>query len=140
MGTSKSLIFMRNSSAHRSGPARQRGLSVIALLFFGILIAGLLVFAFKLVRPITEYLAIESAIQKITREGATVTEIRTAFDRHATIDDITSIGSKDLEITKEGDQIVVSYAYPYTIQVLDNVRLVIDFSGTTRDRPAKGGR
>lgn len=137
---SKSLICMSLRTAQRQPPGRQRGLSVVALLFFGIIIAGLLVFAFKLVRPITEYLAIESAIQKITREGATVTEIRTAFDRHATIDDITSISSKDLDISKDNDQIVVSYAYPYTIQVLDNVRLVIDFSGTTRDRPAKGGR
>jgi hypothetical protein len=114
-------------------------LSIIALLFFGAIVAGLLVLGFKLVRPITEYLAIESAIQKITRDGTTVGEIRSAFDRYALIDDISSINSKDLDITKDNERIIVSYAYSYPIQVLDNVRLVIDFSGTTRDRAGKGG-
>jgi hypothetical protein len=118
---------------------RQRGLSVIALLFFGGIIAALLLLGFKLVRPITEYLAVESAIQKITRDGSTVGEIRAAFDRYALIDDISSINSKDLDITKDNDRIIVSYAYSYPIQILDNVRLVIDFSGTTRDRAGKGG-
>ncbi len=61
-------------------------------------------------------------------------EIQAAFDRHATIDDITSINAKDLDITKEGDQIVISYAYQKKIPIVDNVSLVIDFAGTTRDR------
>ncbi len=54
-----------------------------------------------------------------------------------TIDDITSITSSDLDITKEGDRIVVSYAYTKRIPILDNVALVIDFAGTTRDRQRK---
>jgi hypothetical protein len=39
--------------------------------------------------------------------------------------------------TKEGDRIVVSYAYQKRIPILDNVALVIDFAGTTRDRQRK---
>ena len=66
-------------------------------------------------------------------------EIQAAFDRHATIDDITSIKATDLDITKEGDQIVISYAYQKRIPILDNVALVIDFAGTTRDAPAQSG-
>ncbi|MGH6623297.1 MAG: DUF4845 domain-containing protein, partial [Burkholderiaceae bacterium] len=66
--------------------------------------------------------------------GTTVRDIQAAFDRHATIDDITSIRSTDLDITKEGDQVVISYAYQKKIPVVDNVSLVIDFAGTTRDR------
>jgi hypothetical protein len=63
-----------------------------------------------------------------------VRELQAAFDRHATIDDITSIRSTDLDITKEGDRIVISYAYAKKVPITDNVSLVIDFSGTTRDR------
>ncbi len=69
--------------------------------------------------------------------GRPVREIQAAFDRHATIDDITSISSRDLDITKEGDRIVVSYAYAKKVPITDNVALVIDFSGTTRDRQRK---
>jgi hypothetical protein len=116
---------------------RQRGLSIVALLFFGGIIVVLLLVGFRLVPAITEYIAIERAVQKIKNEASTVPEIRAAFDRHAVIDDIKSITSKDLDITKDNDRIVISYAYSYQMQLLENVRLVIDFSGTTRDRAGK---
>jgi hypothetical protein len=47
------------------------------------------------------------------------------------------IKANDLDITKEGDKIVISYAYQKKIPILDNVSLVIDFAGTTRDRQTK---
>ena len=115
----------------------QRGLSLIGVLFIGVIVVMLLLLGAKLVPAIVEYIAIERAVQKIKNEANTVGEIRSAFDRHATIDDIKSISSKDLDITKEGDRIVISYAYTYNIPVMDNVRMVIDFSGTTRDRATK---
>jgi hypothetical protein len=120
-----------------TGKNRQRGLSLVGLLFVGLIVVVLLMIGAKLVPAVVEYIAIERAVQKIKNEGNTVGEIRAAFDKHATIDDIKSITSRDLDITKEGDQIVISYAYAYNVQLLDNVRLVIDFSGTTRDRTAK---
>ena len=113
---------------------RQRGLSIIGLIFIGLIVVGLLALGFRTVPAVIEYIAIERAVQKIKNEGTTVREIQTAFDRHATIDDITSIKSTDLDITKEGDQVVISYAYQKRIPILDNVALVIDFAGTTRDR------
>jgi hypothetical protein len=113
---------------------RQRGLSIIGLIFIGLIVVGLLTIGFKAVPAVIEYIAIERAVQKVRNEGSTVRDIQAAFDRHATIDDITSINSKDLDITKEGDQIVISYAYQKKIPIVDNVSLVIDFAGTTRDR------
>lgn len=117
--------------------SRQRGLSIVGLIFFGGIIVILLLVAAQLVPAVTEYIAVERAVQKIKGEATTVPEIRAAFDRHAVIDDIKSINSKDLDITKDNDRVVISYAYSYQMQLLDNVRLVIDFSGTTRDRPGK---
>ena len=117
--------------------SRQRGLSIVGLIFFGGIVVVLLLVGFRLVPAITEYIAIERAVQKIKNEANTVPEIRAAFDRHAVIDDIKSISSKDLDITKDNDRVVISYAYSYQMQLLDNVRLVIDFSGTRRDRPGK---
>ena len=116
---------------------RQRGLSIIGLIFIGLIVVGLLAIGFRTVPAVIEYIAIERAVQKIKNEGNTVREIQAAFDRHATIDDITSINSKDLDITKEGDQVVISYAYQKKVPILDNVSLVIDFAGTTRDRQRK---
>jgi hypothetical protein len=119
---------------NRRTRARQRGLSIIGLIFIGLIVVGLLAIGFKTVPAVVEYIAIERAVQKIKNEGSTVREIQSAFDRHATIDDITSISAKDLDITKDGDMVVISYAYQKKIPIIDNVSLLIDFSGTTRDR------
>ena len=116
---------------------RQRGLSLIGVLFIGVIVVILLLLGAKLVPAVVEYIAIERAVQKIKNEGTTVGEIRQAFERSATIDDIKSITARDLDITKEGDRVVISYAYTYSIPLMDNVHLVIDFSGTTRDRATK---
>jgi hypothetical protein len=124
----------RIKQARRSSIRRQRGLSLIGLFLVGILVVGLIALGFKVVPAVVEYIAIERAVQKIKNEGSTVRDIQAAFDRHATIDDITSINSRDLDITKEGDRIVISYAYAKKVPITDTVSLVIDFSGTTRDR------
>ncbi len=114
---------------------RQRGLGLIALIFVGLLIVALLIIGAKLVPAMTEYLAIEKAVQRIRQDADTVPELRRAFDRYAQIDDIKSIAGKDLDITKESDKVVISYAYSYQVPITDSVRLVIDFSGTTSARP-----
>ena len=116
---------------------RQRGLSLVGLFLVGIIVVALIALGFKVVPAVVEYIAIERAVQKIKNEGSTVRELQAAFDRHATIDDITSISSRDLDNTKEGDRIVISYAYAKKVPITDNVSLVIDFSGTTRDRARK---
>src|SRR5512145_1804360 len=117
--------------------SRQRGLSLIGLIFIGLIAVALLALGFRVVPAVVEDIAIERAGQKIKNEGTTVREIQSAFERHRTIDDIPSITSQDLDITKEGDRIVISYAYQNKIPILDNVSLVIDFAGTTRDRQAR---
>ena len=117
---------------------RQRGASLIGLILIGIIVVALMILGARIVPAVVEYIAIERAVQKIKNEATTVRDIQTAFDRHRTIDDITSITPQDLDITKEGDKIVISYAYQKKIPILDNVSLVIDFAGTTRDRqPAR---
>jgi hypothetical protein len=118
-------------------PQRQRGLSLVSLIFLGLIAIMLLTIGFKLVPSLIEYLAIDRAVQKVKNEGSTVREIRNAFDKYATIDDIKSVTGKDLDVTKDADGVVISFAYSYSVPIADNVRLVIDYSGSTRDRHGK---
>ncbi|HXW66090.1 MAG TPA: DUF4845 domain-containing protein [Burkholderiaceae bacterium] len=119
---------------------RQRGLSLVSLIFVGVIVIVLLTIGMKVVPALAEYLAIERAVQKVAGEGQTVRDIRNAFDRYATIDDIKSISGKDLDITKDSERIIVSYSYSYSVPVLDNVRIVIDFSGSNRDHPGRAAQ
>ena len=120
-----------------SGRARQRGLSLISLIFVGLIVVFLLIIGAKAVPAMTEYFAIDRAVQKVASEGQTVRDIREAFNRYATVDDIKSISGKDLDITKDGEKVIVSYSYTYSIPILDNVRIVIDFAGSNRDHPGR---
>ncbi len=115
-----------------SSARRQRGLSLVGLIFVGLIVVALLALGFRIVPAVIEYIAIERAVQKIKNEGTTVREIQSAFERHATIDDIKSISGRDLDITKEGDNVVIGFAYEKEVPVAGPVFLLIKYEGRSR--------
>jgi hypothetical protein len=96
-----------------TGRARERGISLLGLLFWAILIAFVATIAIKTFPTVNEYLTIQRAINRIVTEGGgTVPEIRSAFDKQKEIEySIVSIAGKDLLVTKENERVVVSFAY-----------------------------
>jgi hypothetical protein len=63
--------------------------------------------------------------------GATVPEVRQAFAKYAEVDHITEFSPQDLDISKEGNQIVISFDYEKKIPLGFNVSLLINYRGTT---------
>ena len=60
-------------------------------------------------------------------------EIRAAFERQKEIEySITSITGKDLEITKENDKVVISFAYDKEIELMAPVYLLIKYEGRSK--------
>ncbi|MDO4706226.1 MAG: DUF4845 domain-containing protein [Comamonadaceae bacterium] len=106
-------IFSSRGSALRLA-SRQRGMTFIGLC----LLAAVLVFAgyvvFKSVPVMTEYLAIKRALKQASA-GNTVLEIRQIYDRVASIEYLEQyenpISSKDLQVSKQNDQVVVDVDY-----------------------------
>lgn len=110
----------------------QRGISFIGLLFVGIVVASVGILTAQVVPTLIELQAITKAANKAAAEGSTVVEIRTIFNNAATIDDITSISSKDLEITKEGDKAVVAFAYTREIHMFGPAYLLLKYNGRSK--------
>ena len=110
---------------------QQRGITFLGLLFVGTLVAMLMITAAKVVPSVVEYQSITKAVER-AKDLQTVAEIQNAFDKQAIIDDITSISGKDLEITKENERIVISFAYDKQIVLLKSVSLFIHYSGATK--------
>jgi hypothetical protein len=75
-----------------------------------------------------EYQTILKAVNK-AKEGNTVPEVRMIFDKTASIDTISSISGKDLEITKENDKVVVRFAYQREIHLTGPAFLTLKYSG-----------
>jgi len=113
---------------------RQRGITMFGLLFWAILIGMVALVAMRVLPTTIEYYTILKAINRISGEeaAATVPQIRTAFERQKDIDLITSISGKDLEITKENEQVVISFAYDSEIELLEPVYLLIKYKGRSK--------
>ena len=117
---------------HRSAArTRQRGLSFFGLVFIGVLAVAAFAIGGQSVPIFLEYQAILKAAKKAARDGSTVPEIRASFDRAGAIDDIASVQGKDLDITKEGDKVVVSFKYAREIPLAGPAYLVYRFEAQT---------
>jgi hypothetical protein len=110
---------------------QQRGLTFLGLLVVGILLALAGVVAAQVVPTYIEFLSVKKAVIKAS-EGTTVAEVRSIFDRAAQIDDIRTIAGKDLEIGKEGDRVVVSFAYDREIHLTGPAYLLMRYEGRSR--------
>ncbi|RCW73929.1 DUF4845 domain-containing protein [Pseudorhodoferax soli] len=122
---------MRTLSQHRRVGGRQTGLS-----FFGVIIVGaIVVFCFvvgaKVVPTVVEYQAIRKAADRAAA-GTTVAEVRSLFDRSAAVDDISSIKGTDLNISKEGDKVVVAFAYNKEVALFGPAYLLLKYQGRSR--------
>lgn len=114
--------------------AATRGITLLGLLFWAVVIALVALVVMRVVPTVNEYYTIQRAVDKVAREGGTtVPEIRAAFERQKQIEyAITSISGGDLSITKENERIVVSFAYAKEVELIPPVSLLIRYEGRSR--------
>ncbi len=114
---------------------RQQGVTLTGLVLIGILLVLVASMAFKIVPDVIDYYAllrdVKATAQDSSLRGASVAEIRRAFDKRIQIDSVTSITSADLDISKEGNEIVIAFAYTRKLHLFANVSLLIEFEGNS---------
>ena len=99
-----------------------------------VVLATIALLAMKVLPSLNEYFTIQRAVNKLATSGATtVAEIRNAFERQKDIEySISSIGGKDLDVSKENDRLVIRFGYDKEIELVDPVFLVIKFRGRSQ--------
>lgn len=110
---------------------RQGGISFIGVLFVVGVLAFTGVIAAQVIPTLIEFQAITKAASK-AKDGASVGEVRSIFDKAAQIDDIKSVMGKDLEIAKEGDKTVVAFAYNKEIHIGGPAYLLLKYTGRSK--------
>lgn len=125
---------MHSTSCSVSSPRAQRGLTLIGLLFWAVLLCSAALVVMKVIPAVTEYRTIVSMVNKVAKEGgSTVPEIRASFERARQVEyGVTSLTGRDLEITKEGETVVVRFAYDREIELVSPVYLLIKFEGQSK--------
>jgi len=121
---------------------RQRGMSGIGIVIVLILVVFAALIGMRVTPAYIEYFSIKKAIASMTESGelrgATAADVRKAFERHQAIDDFTSVGPQDLEIVREGGEVIISFAYEKRVPLFYNISLVIDFAGSSQPGRLKG--
>ena len=114
---------------------KQLGVTLSGLIMVSFVVIIVLLLGFKVFTPYTEYLS----IQKIFKTLAHNPEIRNGTNRdfmqawagYAQIENVSAITGDEIEITREGGNMVVSASYSKKIPLFKHVSLVIDFNPTS---------
>lgn len=117
--------------ASKSG---QRGMSFVTLILLLALLAGVGSILLAAFPSFMEFQSVKKAATKAA-EASTVPEVRKAFDRARDIDNITSIRGEELEVIKDGDKMVVNFAYNKEFHIFGPAWLLMKYAGTSAQRP-----
>ena len=112
----------------------QRGVTLFGLLFWAVVIGFLALVGLRVLPTMNEFFTIQRAVNKVAAEGiSTVPAIRAAFDKQKDIEySISSISGKDLNITKDNDKVIISFAYDKEIELMSPVFLLIKYEGRSK--------
>ena len=112
----------------------QRGITLTGALVGMIVLAFVGLFGAKLTPAYIEYFAVKKILAAMESSGETkggVKEMRVAFARRNTIEDVKSVTPDDLEITKEGGEAVVTANWSTKVPIIANFSACLDFTVTT---------
>lgn len=120
---------------------QQRGLSMMGLLLWGIVIVFMALVAMKLIPAYVEFFEIRKILKDIGSEigskGMSNADIRRRFEKRAMVDNITVVKSADLVVSRESGQTVISVDYSFQAPLVGNLSLLADFSASSQGRESK---
>ena len=114
---------------------RQTGISLTGLIVGAVILIFVALLGMKVGPAYAEFSGAKSLIRTIAAEkrGSSVADIRKTWQIKTMIDDVKAIGADDLEVTKDGGEIVISFAYRKEIPLFANIGLYIDFAANSKE-------
>ena len=114
---------------------RQRGLTLIGLLFWGGVLAVTAVVGMKVFPTVLEYYTVQRVVDRIAAGNpSTVPQVRNEFDKAIQVEySIQSIKSSDLVVSKNAnDKVVIEFAWDKEVDLAGPVYLLIKYRGKSR--------
>ncbi|MBI3350569.1 MAG: DUF4845 domain-containing protein [Burkholderiales bacterium] len=122
----------RRRSLPPSLPRRQRGLTLIGLLFWGGVTAVTAVVAMKVFPTVLEYYTVQRIVDRIAAGNpSTVPQVRQEFDKATQVEySIQSLKASDLVVSKDGnDRVVIEFGWDKEVDLFGPVYLLIKYRG-----------
>ncbi len=116
----------------------QKGVTITGLILVLFVLIFVSLLGFKLFTPYSQYFTIQRAFRTLAQKP----EVRTGTRRDAmaawapiaTVEQITVLAGDDIEVTKEGNDVIISAAYSVRVPLFANISLLIDFNPTSAPR------
>ena len=124
----------RRNASQNAPRTAQRGVTLFSLMFWAIIVGFTALITMRVLPTLNEYFTIQKAVNRIANENAgTVGAVRQAFEKQKEVEySIQTIGGKDLNVTKENDKVVISFAYDKEIVLVKPVYLLIKYEGRSK--------
>ncbi len=113
---------------------RQRGVTFVGMIFIAALIILGAIVALKLVPAYIEYATVVQHLREIARSPearGSPREIQMLFSKRAQIDNIRVVTADDIEVTREGDSVVLTASYQTKVKLFGNLSACIDFEASS---------
>ena len=112
---------------------KQLGVAISGLLMWGVLIAIVAMLGIKVAPEIIDYYKIKKGVTATAANanGKTVAEIRAIYGKYAEVDHTQTVSPADLDISKEGGEVVIAFSYEKQIPLFANESLLIEFEGSS---------
>jgi len=115
---------------------KQKGVTLTGMILVSIVIIVGLLLSFKIVPVYVEYYAIEKHFKAMAADpklrNPNRGQVATAWAARAAVDGLSSMPPDQIEVTREGDQIVFSGEYSVKVTLFQNVAACFDFKPTSK--------
>jgi hypothetical protein len=112
---------------------RQRGLTITGFLFTAFVAVAVVMIGFRVLPSYIEYFSVQKVMAKTlqdSKQGFSLYQFRRDFDLKASADYIDSVRGTDIEVTKEGNNLVATATWTRTLHLVGNVSLLLEFEAT----------
>ena len=116
-------------------PKRQQGLSILGFIFVAAVVVIFAMVGFRALPSYIEYFTVKKVLAKTlqdSKEGFSMYQFRRDFDLKASADYIDSVRGRDLELTREGNELVLTASWTSTLHLVGNVSILLEFEASAR--------
>ncbi|HEY1458756.1 MAG TPA: DUF4845 domain-containing protein [Casimicrobiaceae bacterium] len=125
-------------SAQRAGASlcsrrHQRGLTITGFVLVAILAVIVVMVGFRMIPAYIEWYTVQKVMANTlatSKDGFTMYQFRRDFDLKAAADYIDSVRGSDIEVIKEGNQLVATANWTRILHLVGNVSLLLEFEAT----------
>ncbi|MDH4215719.1 MAG: DUF4845 domain-containing protein [Gallionella sp.] len=120
---------------NKAMPLKQRGVTFGGMVFGAFLLILVSIFLLKVIPVYMQDEQIKNIFNAISQnpdlQRATPGEIRSSFEKRASIDGVKTIRGEDIDISSDNGRLILSANYSVKIPLSGNVSLLMEFNPTS---------